>query len=191
MKPELDLTQALADLRKGDTDVVERIFPLVYDEMRRLARIHLSGERPDHTLQATALVHEAYLRLVDQRQTDYQNRNHFFAIAAQAIRRVLVDHARKKARKKRGGGVEARALLDTAVLHGDARAQEDLLALDEALSNLTKTYPTAGRVVELRFYGGLTHAETADVLEVSERTTRNHWEFARTWLFQQLRDEAE
>lgn len=189
MSKDVDLTQALTEMRKGDENVVERIFPLVYNEMRQLARAQLSNERGDHTLQATALVHEAYLRLVDQKKTDYQNRNHFFAIASQAIRRVLVDHARKKARKKRGGSAE-RVFLDTAVLAEDTGAHEDLVALDEALEGLCESYPTAGRIVELRFYGGLTHTEVADVLGVSERTARSHWEFARTWLFQRLREDA-
>lgn len=184
-----DITQSLRAARTGDASAVDRLFPLVYGEMKRLAQAHLAHERPDHTLQATAVVHEAYLRMVDQRRTDWHDRNHFFAIAAQAMRRVLVDHARRRARQKRGGG-RARVTLTTAMLSSDPESSDDLVALEEALDALQAARPLAARVVELRFYGGLTHEEAADVLGVSERTARNHWEYARAWLFRRLAAEC-
>lgn len=184
--PNLEITQMLRELRSEKGQLMERLFPLVYDEMKKLARARMAQERAGHTLQATALVHEAYLRLVDQQNTDYVDRHHFFAIASQAIRRVLLDHARRRARLKRGGDPRQRNLVDTAASAWDPNDASDFMALDDALQALAASHPLAARVVELRFFAGLTHTEAADILEVSERTVRNHWEFARAWIFRRL-----
>jgi RNA polymerase sigma factor (TIGR02999 family) len=158
--------------------------PLVYDEMRAVAARHLRGERPDHTLQPTALVHEAYLRLAQRRSTDWESRAHFLGVASQAIRRVLVEHARARRRDKRGGGRLRVTLSDEMAL---GRGPDlDVLALDEALTRLGEEDPTDQRVVELRFFGGLSVKETAKVLGVVERTVHRRWTFARAWLFREL-----
>jgi len=162
--------------------------PLVYDEFRALAAHHLAGERKNHTLQPTALVHEAYLRLIDQTRVDWQGRTHFFAIGSQAIRRVLIDHARGKARAKRGGGM-ARVTLDDAIALAPQR-DEDLLALDEALEKLEKLDPRQAKVVEMRFFGGMTVEEVAEALGVSKRTVEGEWTMARAWLLRELTGEG-
>jgi RNA polymerase sigma factor (TIGR02999 family) len=158
--------------------------PLVYDELRRLARERLRRERADHTLQATALVHEAYLRLVDQTRVSWRSRAHFFGVAAQQMRRILVDYARAHIAAKRGG-LGRRVSLDEAATFAQEEAL-DLVALDSALENLAKTYPRKSQVVELKFFGGLEVREIADVLEVSEKTVRRDWNFAKLWLLREL-----
>lgn len=181
---ELDVTLALERVRRGDTSAVELLLPQVYDQLRAIAARQLSGERPDHTLQATALVHEAYLKLVRQTQVEWQGRAHFFAVASSAMRRILVDHARTVNADKRGGGsrrvdlAEAEALLQ--------RRSVDVFALDQAMTRLAETEPQAARVVEMRFFGGATEVEIAEVLGISDRTVRRHWVFARAWLFREL-----
>lgn len=176
-----DVTRWLDDLGRGDVSVVNRLMAVVYEELRPLAQACLQRERPDHTLEATALVHEAYLRLVDQSRVEWQGRAHFFAIAAEVIRRVLVDHARSRQALKRGGGAHRLTLSESAILVDEPLGVE-LLTLDEALHNLAKLNRRQSRVVELRFFGGLSVEETAMVLKVSSRTVKDDWRFARAWL---------
>lgn len=185
--PPNDITQLLNDAGAGREDAVGRLYPLVYDELRRLAQSQLEHERSDHTLQATALVHEAYLRMVDQTRVAWKNRSHFFAIAAQAIRRILVDYARRRNRKKRGGEYPHVELSDVMSLPAGSPSTS-LIALDDAMERLTELDPDKVRVVEMRFYAGLTNDEIADVLGVSTRTVERHWQYARAWLFRELKE---
>ena len=175
-----EVTRLLVAWSSGDARAVDRLLPLVYDELRRLSRRYLKRERPEHTLQSAALVHEAYLRLVGKDHPQLRDRMHFFALAAQQMRRVLVDHARTHAAAKRGGGLEKIPLENTMALATD-RAGE-LLALDEALDALAELDPRKARIVELRFFGGLTLKETADLLELSTATVNNQTRLARAWL---------
>ena len=179
-----EVTNLLIELKNGNRDAESRLMPLVYGELRRLAGLYMRGERPGHTLQATALVHEAYLRLVGYEDVDWQNRAHFFGVAANLMRRILVDHARAKQAKKRGGG-DQKVSLDQAVLVRP-EAPEQFLALDEALERLAKRDPRQARIVELRYFGGLSEEETAEVLQISVRTVKRDWSVARAWLYQQL-----
>lgn len=179
-----DITLLLAELRAGNSSAESRLLSLVYDELRRLARRYMRGERPDHTLQPTALVHEAYLRLAGQRGVDWQDRAHFFGVAAQLMRRILVDHARARNAEKRGGH-EPRIALDDALAFTEEKCAE-LLALDEALSRLAQRDPRQARVVELRFFGGLSEDEAAEVLGISTRTLKRDWSVARAWLFKEI-----
>ena len=181
-----DVTRMLEQIKQGDENAANRLLPLVYDEFRALARHYLAQERADHTLQPTALVHEAYLKLVDQNRVDWQSRGHFFAVAAQIMRRILVDHARTRHREKRGGG-RARVMLDDAVALSPQKS-EDVLALDEALEKLAQVSPRQAQVVELRFFAGLNVDEVATILNVSKRTVEGDWTFARAWLSRELRD---
>lgn len=174
------VTRLLADLQRGDRSALDELLPIVYDELRRLADSYLSRERPDHTLQPTALVHEAYLRLVDQREVNWQNRAQFFGLAAEMMRRILVNHARDRRAAKRGGGAR-RLSLDEAVSFFEQRDVE-LVALDEALNRLAALDPQQGRIVELRFFGGLSIEETAEVLAVSPATVKRDWRMAKAWL---------
>jgi RNA polymerase sigma factor (TIGR02999 family) len=183
--PQHDVTRLLVEWRHGDQAALAHLLPLVYDELRRLAQRYLQSERPDHTLQATALVHEAYLRLVDQRQAQWHNRAHFFGIAAQMMRRILVDHARQQHAAKRGGA-EPKLSLDEAV-HVSAERAVDVVALDEALTALAALDPQQSQIVELRFFGGLTIEETAEVLGVSPATVKRDWSMAQAWLYRELR----
>ena len=178
--PSKELTRLLVDWSNGDQAALDELMPLVYAELRKLARHYMRGERSGHTLQTTALVNEAYLRLVDQRSVRWQNRAHFFAIAAQVMRRLLVDHARTQKRAKRGGG-GLQISLDEAMLMAPGRSAE-LLALDEALNNLAELDPRKSRVVELRHFGGLSVEEAAEVLQVSPNTVIRDWSLARAWL---------
>lgn len=177
------VTRLLDELSGGRRDALDALLPLVYSELHRRAASYLHRERPEHTLQPTALVHEAYLRLVDQRNVQWQNRAHFFGIAAQAMRRILVDHARRHRRVKRGGGMNVS--LDDADMPVSERPI-DLLALDEALERLAHRDPQQARVVELRFFGGLSVEETADVLACSPSTVKREWAMARAWLHLQI-----
>ncbi len=186
--PRAGVTELLVDWGRGDRSALERLMPAVYAELHRLAEQHLARERTDHTLQATALVHEAYLRLVDQRSVRWQNRAHFFGIAAQLMRRVLVDYARRRDAAKRGDG--ARPLsLEEAADQAPSRPL-DILDLDRALDRLAALDPQQGRLVELRFFGGLTVEESAEVLGVSARTVKRDWRAARAWLYRELHPEA-
>jgi RNA polymerase sigma factor (TIGR02999 family) len=179
-----DITGLLVAWRGGDRTAFERLFPLVYADLRQMAHRHLAGERPDHSLATTDLVHEAYLRLVDQKRVEWADRAHFFGVAAQAMRRVLVDHARRHQAQKRGGKRQ-RVTLDDGLAVADERA-DLLVALDEALDRLTAVDERLARVVELRFFGGLTEPETAEVLGVTDRTVRRDWVKAKGWLHQAM-----
>jgi RNA polymerase sigma factor (TIGR02999 family) len=181
------LTELLTRSREGSPEALDRLVPLVYDELRAIAHRQLRAERADHTLSTTALVHEAYLRLVDQERVDWRDRTHFFAVAARVMRRVLVDYARRRVAKKREGGREA-IPLDSAVIAVDEQA-DMLLALDEALSRLSDLDLRLVRVVEMRFFAGLTEEETAEALGVSSRTIRNDWVKAKGWLYRELQEE--
>lgn len=182
-KPDADVTALLSEWGSKN-DVEDLLFPLVYNELRKIARAHLRRERADHTLQPTALVNEAYLRLVDQERVQWQGRAHFFGIASQMMRRILVDHARRKNAARRGAGAH-KVTLDEAMLAGERRSV-DLVALDDALQRLAELDPGQGRLVELRFFGGLTIEETAEVMEVSPATIKREWFTARAWLFREL-----
>jgi len=179
-----DVTNLLFQLKNGNRDAESKLVPLVYGELRRLAGRYMRAERPGHTLQATALVHEAYLRLVGNKDVDWQSRAHFFGVAPSLMRRILVDHARAKLSKKRGGE-EQKVSLDEAVLI-QPKSPVRLLALDEALERLAKRDPRQARIVDLRYFGGLSEEETAEVLGISTRTVKRDWNVARAWLYQQL-----
>jgi RNA polymerase sigma factor (TIGR02999 family) len=185
MDPSGDVTQLLVELTKGNKAAASKLIPLVYKELRRLAGRQMRRERADHTLQATALVNEAYIKLVEQRPVRWQNRAHFFAIAAQTMRCVLIDHARSHLRAKRGGGQEVIALDETFVFSPE-RSRE-LLRLDESLERLAKFDPQQSKIVELRFFAGLTVEETAAVLQVSPKTVKRDWSVAKAWLHGDLR----
>jgi RNA polymerase sigma factor (TIGR02999 family) len=178
------ITQLLADWSNGDQAALEKLMPIVYGELRRLAKSYLRHERPDHTLQPTALVHEAYLRLIDQSAVTWQNRAHFFGIAAEMIRRVLVNHAVARQAEKRGGPVP-KLSLDKAV---DFFQRQDLnlVALDHALTGLAAVDPQQSRIVELRFFGGLTIEETAEILRLSPATIKREWSVAKLWLLREI-----
>ena len=180
-----EVTRLLIRLTEGDHAVLDALLPAVYDELRRLASNYLRRERQGHTLQPTALVHEAYIRLVDQTRVEWQNRAHFFGVAAQMMRRILVDHARGQAAEKRGGDVQ-KISLDENIDVSALRASE-LVALDEALERLAAIDPQKGRLVELRFFGGLSVEETAEVLGVSAPTVKRQWRMAKAWLYGQVK----
>lgn len=179
-----EVTQLLADWGKGDRSALEKLLPLVHAELRRIARRQMSHERPGHTLQATALVNEAYLKLAGQQGFEWQNRAHFFAVAAQVMRHILIDHARAHARDKRGGGAIQVSLDEAAVLAEDQA--EHFIALDEALRSLEVVDPQKSKIVELRYFGGLSIEETADVLNISPRTVRREWQRAKAWLYRMI-----
>lgn len=180
-----EITGLLLAWRAGDDDALERLTPLVYQELHRLARGYLRGERAGHSLQTTDLVNEAYLRLIDATQMQWQNRAHFFAVSAQMMRRILVDFARARRNLKRGGGAEHFAL-DEALTVGPER-DAALVALDDALTDLARLDERQSKVVELRFFGGLSENEIAEVLHVSPRTVSGDWQMARAWLLRELR----
>jgi RNA polymerase sigma factor (TIGR02999 family) len=179
-----DVTALLLDWRGGDAGAVEKLMPLVHGELRRIAKRHMAGERPDHLLQATALVNEVYLRLIDVRRVQWQDRAHFFAVAARLMRRVLVDFARAQKNQKRGGALH-RVTLDHD-LPAASGTPVDLIAIDDALQALSETYERKAQVVELRFFGGLSVEETAEVLKISEETVMRDWKFAKNWLMREL-----
>jgi len=183
--PPTGITERLLAWRQGDARALAELMPLVYDELRRLARRHLRRERPGHTLQTTALAHEAYLRLVDANRVEWRDRLHFFGIASRIMRQVLVDAARTKAAGKRGGNAVRVTLVDVPA--GDADQGLELIALDAALEALGKEDPRKARVVELRVFGGLTVQETAAVLKISTDTVGRDWSFAKSWLKRALK----
>jgi|SRR5215813_2944490 len=184
-----EITQLLLAWSCGDESALTKLAPLVYEELHRLAHHYMSQERVGHTLQTTALVNEAYVRLIDWKNLRWQNRAHFFAVSAQLMRHILVDFARARNYDKRGGGARRVELDDVAVTADDKST--DLLALDEALKALAKLDERQSRVVELRFFGGLTNDEVAEVLKVSEPTVRRDWSLARAWLYRNLADDRE
>jgi RNA polymerase sigma factor (TIGR02999 family) len=179
-----DVTALLAKYRDGDGDALNELLPIIYDELRKIARRRLRRERQEHTLQATALVHEAYLRLADQKDAQWQSRAHFIACAARIMRNILVDNARSHGAEKRGGGMRP-VTLEAASL-GPAAGDPDVLALDDALRELEATDPVRSRVVELRYFGGLSIEEVAEVMQVSTATVKRQWTTARAWLHREL-----
>ncbi len=183
-----DVTQLLLAWSNGDRDALEGLLPVVYGELRHIAARYFLHERPGHTLQATGLVHEAYFKLVDQQRVSWQNRAQFFGVAAQLMRRILVDHARTRGAAKRGGGVTPVTLLDAA--GGTPPREVDVIALDAALTRLTGLYPEQGRLVELRFFGGLTIEETGEAMGISPATVKRQWTVARAWLLRDLEGEV-
>ena len=179
-----DITALLIEWRGGDSNAVEQLVPLVHAELRRIAKRHMAGERPDHMLQATALVNEVYLRLIDIRRVEWQDRAHFFAIAARLMRRVLVDFARARDNQKRGGALHRVTFDQDLPVASDT--PDDLIAIDDALRALAAQYERKAQVVELRFFGGLTVEETAEVLQISAETVMRDWKFAKNWLLREL-----
>jgi RNA polymerase sigma factor (TIGR02999 family) len=179
-----NVNRLLLEWSGGNQQALEEMLPLIYDELRHLAHNFLYRERPGHTLQTTALVHEAYLKLIDQRDARWQNRAHFFAIAAQAMRRILIDSARKHVADKRGGGGEKVSLEEVASI--SLEPDNNLLALDQALNGLAEIDPQQSRIIELRYFGGLTIEETAEVMKLSPATIKREWAMARAWLHQAL-----
>ncbi|MFH1999676.1 MAG: sigma-70 family RNA polymerase sigma factor [Planctomycetota bacterium] len=179
-----DVTRLLADLRSNHGEASEELLVLVYEELRQLARYYMSQERSNHTLQTTALVHEAYIRLMGEEDTAWESRVHYFRVAARAMRRVLIDHARSKSRKKKGAGWNRETLDNAVVTIG--MPLEDLLSLDNALDRLAEMDPSLAQVIELRFFGGLTIEDTARVLDVSPWKVKNDWRIARAWLKKEL-----
>ena len=181
-----DVTRLLARWKEGDEAALQQLVPIVHDELRRLARKQMAGERPGHTLQPTALVNEAYLRLVNLKQMQWQDRAHFFAMGARLMRRVLVDFARSRGYQKRGGGAKQVSL--TEALEVADCPPTDVVALNDALEALADVDERKSRVVELRFFGGLSVEETAEVLNVSRETVKRDWKFAKMWLLRHLRE---
>jgi RNA polymerase sigma-70 factor (ECF subfamily) len=179
-----EITQLLAEWSNGNQTALDKLYPLVYDELHKMANRYMKRERKDHTLQTTALINEAYVRMVDQKNVHWENRAHFFAISAQIMRRILIDHARRHHYAKRGGGALKVSLDETAIVAGDPAS--DMLLLDEALNRLAEMDPRRGRVVELRYFGGLNNEEIAGVLKISENTVTRDWNMARAWLYQEL-----
>jgi RNA polymerase sigma factor (TIGR02999 family) len=179
-----EVTELLLAWGQGEESALKQLIPLVHAELRRLGHRHMAGERRDHTLQTTALVNEAYVRLVDCQRVNWQNRAHFFAVSAQLMRRILVDFARSRRYLKRGGGAQ-RISLDEGLVVSRQRG-EDLMALDDALNALAAIDSRKSRLVELRFFGGLSIKETAEVLKVSEETVVRDWRLAKAWLFREL-----
>jgi RNA polymerase sigma factor (TIGR02999 family) len=183
-----EVTQLLLDWSQGDQAALDKLMPLVYGELRRMAHLRMRNERPGHTLQTTALVHEAYLRLIDQRHADWRNRAHFFAIAAQLMRRILVDYARARRYAKREGEQRKVELEEAAVCSTERGAE--LIAVDDALQSLAAIDERKSRIVELRFFGGLTIEETAEALQISHATVEREWDAARTWLYREISKEG-
>jgi len=184
MRSPKEITRLLVAWGDRQQNALEELTPLIYEELHRLAHRYMGNERPGHTLQTTALVNEAYVRLIDWKNVQWQNRAHFFGVSAQLMRRILVDFARSRAYQKRGGGANAVTLENAGFVSDEKGA--DLVALDEALLSLAELDPRQSKVVELRFFGGLTNEEAAEVLKVSVRTVRRDWNFARSWLHREL-----
>lgn len=182
--PDNEVTRLLESWSRGRQEAFDELMPLVYDELRRMARNYMNGQPSGHTLQTTALIHEAYLKLADQKDKHWENRTHFFAVAARAMRHILVDHARAHQTEKRGGETQIVSLEDVAVISNERAAE--VVALDEALQNLSELDERKGRVVELRYFGGLSVEETAEVLKVSRLTVMRDWSFAKMWLLREL-----
>ena len=183
-KKQHEITQLLAEWSDGNQSALDELYPLVYDELHRLARRYMSRERQGHTLQTTALINEAYVRIVDQKNVHWANRSHFFAISAQIMRRILIDHARRHAYAKRGGGAQQVSLDEAAAVTSGIGSE--LLRLDEALKTLAEMDQRRSQVVELRYFGGLNNEEIAGVLKISENTVIRDWNMARAWLYRQL-----
>lgn len=185
MSEQSDITNLLIDWNGGDKAALEKLMPLVYSELRRIAHRHLKRESPGRTLQTTALVHEAYFKLIDQTRVNWQNRAQFYGVSANMMRRILLDHARKRLRHKRGGGAFKISLDEGTIDVSDERASE-LVALDEALEKLSKEDPVKARLVELRYFGGLSIEETAEVMGISTATIIRHWRIVKAWLYKEI-----
>jgi len=186
--PQQQVTELLAKWSNGDNAALAELTPLIYEELRRLAHHRMAGQCPDHTLQTTALVNEAYLRLADQTRMNWQNRAHFFAVAARAMRQILVDYARSQRARKRGGGALKVELEDTAIV--SPQQSREIVDLHDALENLARLDARKAQVVELKYFGGLNYDEMAEVLKISRVTVRRDWEFAKVWLYTELRSQA-
>lgn len=184
--PSVDVTGLLRQWQAGDREALDRLVPLVYNELHVIASRHMARERRQSTLQATGLVNEAYMKLVNQHRADWQNRGHFFAIAAQVMRRILLDHARQRLRGKRGGGAGAHADVTTIALPDAGVDPVDVLAIDRALQELEELDPDQARIVELRFFAGLTVEETAAAVGASPATVKREWAVAKAWLYRSL-----
>jgi RNA polymerase sigma factor (TIGR02999 family) len=182
--PAIQITQLLQSWSQGDEGAIDKLMPLVYDDLHRMARRYMSDEKPGHTLQTTALVNEAYLRLVHASQADWRNRSHFFAVCAQVMRRILVDWARSRQAQKRGSDVSALELNEALAV--PIETGTDLVAIDDALKALALVDPRMSQIVELRFFGGLSVQETAEVLKVSQETVHRDWRLAKSWLRREL-----
>lgn len=187
MSEQQEITQLLSQAKAGDKDALDRLFPVVYRELRRVASHQLAGERADHTLQPTALVHEAYLRLIDQHSVDWSNRTHFFSIAAEMMRRILVNHAVEKKAQKRGAG-ETVISLDDVSGGGELAGNSgfDIILLDETLKRLAELDERQSKIVELRFFGGLTVPEVAETMSISEATVNREWRSAKAWIMARM-----
>ncbi len=183
-EPSSDITQLLLAWSQGDKGALDRLIPIVYDELRRMAHRYIARENKGHTLQTSALVHEAYLKLVDQNRVQWKNRAQFFGVSARIMRRILVDHARARDAGKRGAGAPRVSLDEAPTLA--ANPQGDIVGIDDALNRLSDLDPRQGRIVELRFFGGLSVDETAEVLELSAATIKREWASARAWLYREL-----
>jgi RNA polymerase sigma factor (TIGR02999 family) len=186
MSEQVQITDLLIEWNEGGSEAaLEKLMPHVYDELRRIARRHMRGESPEMTLQTTALVHEAYLKLIDQRRINWQNRAQFFGVAAQLMRRILIDHARKRLRDRRGGKA-IKISLDEGTIDVSDEHAASLVALDEALKRLAEEDPQKARLVELRYFGGLSIEETAEVLGVGTATVIRHWRTVKAWLYKEI-----
>ncbi|MEW6730957.1 MAG: sigma-70 family RNA polymerase sigma factor, partial [Acidobacteriota bacterium] len=188
MNPPTDLTRLLEDWGNGDQTALDKLIPLVYDALHQLADRYLRHEDPNHTIQATALVHEAYLRLINQRQVKWQNRQHFFGIAAKLMRRILINYARDQKAAKRGGGIYKVSLSKAAELNEEP--DFDLLALNDALDKLAEKDPRKSELIELRFFSGLSLEEAAEVLDISVATAKRDWRLARAWLNREIKKDS-
>ena len=184
MTAPADVTRLLQAYRKDNKSVLDELFPVVYAELRKITQNQLNNERGDHTLQPTALVHEAYLRLVKQHSVEWRNRAHFFGLAAEMMRRILVNHAVERKAQKRGGG-ETRIALDEVMAFTEER-EIDLVSIDEALNDLSEFSPRQAKIVELKFFGGLTNEEAAEIIGVSVETIKRDWRVAKSWLYNRL-----
>jgi RNA polymerase sigma factor (TIGR02999 family) len=184
--PKTDVTGLLKRHTDGDPEALAELIPLVYKELQKLASYYLQGERPGHTLQTTALVHEAYMRLVDRKEVDWKDRSHFFAVAAQTMRRILVDYARKHRAKKRGGSALP-IRLDQSAIFSKEQAPSHLV-IDELLTKLAKLDPKGAQIVELRFFAGLSVAQTAEVVQLSPATVKREWSVAKAWLTREMKN---
>lgn len=189
MSNSTDATELLLEAGSGSAAATDRLFSLLYEELSRIARNRLGGERTDHTLQAGDLVHEAFVRMVDQTRCDWRNRAQFLAVAAQVMRRILVDHARRKGRVKRGGDWQKVSLTEAHDLNSE-RTETIIASLNEALERLAETQPEKARIVELRFFAGLSQEECAHLLGISVRSVARHWEYAQAWLYRHMTESA-
>lgn len=187
MSDSKGVTELLIDMSNGSERAADALLPVVYDELRRIAKYYMSRERASHTLQATALVHETYLKLIDQKRVDWKNRSRFLGLAAEIMRRILVDHAREHNREKRGGKLQQVSL--SVAVDSFKNQDLDILSLNEALEELGKIDERKSKVVELKFFGGLTNNEIAEVLQISDATVEREWSFARTWLYSRMKNE--